>query len=314
MIGEIGGDARSGAAASSRKISTPSGLRLRGWNHAPPGKRMGHAGGIISGGRARPPTSSRPWRRRHPRDPQPGRLRSRGGPVPARLAGCHDRGRLIGLGRWGGGSFVSWRAGEFRWRRSASGIRRPASASWPPTWLSPGQDTAAGPWQAPSGRRGGADLGVAPCLSCWISPQEVDWRAVRRTLWWRPAAIPPPWPRWPPWPAGRSGWWSSPLRPAASVTLVRGVNIAATTPPPSTDLLLDLHRKRTGPVLWSWTGTGFGVAGERHHITRLYGDGLLDAARAEAAAGPLGVDVRPVASQLGTQTRNSAPVAAGPGH
>ena len=50
LIGEIGGTAEEDAARSSRRLPEAGG-RVRGGQTAPPGRRMGHAGAIIAGGR-----------------------------------------------------------------------------------------------------------------------------------------------------------------------------------------------------------------------------------------------------------------------
>ena len=60
MVGEIGGTARKKRRHSSREnVSKPVVSYIAGVT-APPGKRMGHAGAIIAGGRGPPTRNSRP--------------------------------------------------------------------------------------------------------------------------------------------------------------------------------------------------------------------------------------------------------------
>ena len=51
MIGEIGGTAEEEAAEFIKAHAQEAGRRLHRRPHRPPGRRMGHAGAIISGGK-----------------------------------------------------------------------------------------------------------------------------------------------------------------------------------------------------------------------------------------------------------------------
>ncbi len=101
--------------------------------------------------------------------------------------------------------------------------------------------------------------------------------------------------------------------PAASVTLVRGVNLAAYDP--ARHHLISCSTctaNALAPVLLV-LDRAFGV--RRVTATTIHpalsGDGLLDAPRAEAAAGRSGMTVRPVASQLGHTIEELLPRLAG---
>ena len=85
MMGEIGGNAEEQAAAlkASGKFTKPLAAFIAGQT-APPGKRMGHAGAIISGGPARRPTRSPRWKM--PASRSPG-ARPTWGPLQAVLKG-----------------------------------------------------------------------------------------------------------------------------------------------------------------------------------------------------------------------------------